>query len=332
MMRLGALGVVAVMVLAGAAACGDDDGGGGNPDATSDGGADGTPVPDGGADGAASGPCSVGAPRPMSVFEAVVDAGGRSRAFITHVPPGYDGSPTPLVIAFHQYQGNALQFEAGSLLSAKADQAGFIVAYPSGNDAHWNGGDCCYHLSEDDVAFTAAIIDELATRHACIDARRVYATGFENGAWLAHRLACELPDRIAAIAAVGGVIGMATCAPARPVPVLQIHGDADMVVAWGGGGYLLGASRSVTDTIAHWKSVGGCAGANVQTLMNGSALCETQGTCTGADVELCRIGGGGHSWPGGMPIQGGLYPVETPTMDMSANDVMWRFFQAHPLP
>src|SRR3972149_5887331 len=144
MMRLGALGVVAVMVLGGAAA-GGDDAGGGNPDAASDGGADGGPGPDGGADGAA---------------------------------PGPGGSPPPLVIAFHQYQGNALQFEAGSLLSAKADQAGFIVAYPSGNDAHWNGGDCCYHLNEDDVAFTAAIIDEPAIRHACIDARRVYATGF----------------------------------------------------------------------------------------------------------------------------------------------------------
>ena len=64
-----------------------------------------------------------------------------------------------------------------------------------------------------------------------IDATRVFASGFSNGGMLSYRLACELSDRIAGIAAVGGASGQFdfdrnryySCNPTRPIPILHIH-------------------------------------------------------------------------------------------------------------
>jgi polyhydroxybutyrate depolymerase len=48
----------------------------------------------------------------------------------------------------------------------------------------------------------------------------------------------------------------------------------------------------------------------------------------GSEVVLIEIEGGGHTWPGMKPIVEMLGPS---TMDISANDLMWEFFQKHPL-
>jgi hypothetical protein len=49
----------------------------------------------------------------------------------------------------------------------------------------------------------------------------------------------------------------------------------------------------------------------------------------GAEVVLYKINGGGHTWPGHSSLDRLLGPS---TLDISANDVMWEFFQRHPLP
>ena len=49
------------------------------------------------------------------------------------------------------------------------------------------------------------------------------------------------------------------------------------------------------------------------------------------DVVLEKVIGGGHTWPGspfGVAIEGS---VGHTTMSISANEVIWQFFQAHPL-
>jgi polyhydroxybutyrate depolymerase len=63
-----------------------------------------------------------------------------------------------------------------------------------------------------------------------IDTGRVYFTGLSNGGAMSHRIACELSDRVTAIAAVGGANQFSTaapCDPQLPVAVMQIHGTED---------------------------------------------------------------------------------------------------------
>ncbi|MDV7395600.1 hypothetical protein RZS08_29700, partial [Arthrospira platensis SPKY1] len=81
--------------------------------------------------------------------------------------------------------------------------------------------------------------------------------GMSNGGFMSHRLACELSDRIAAIAGVTGTMSSATfddCSPGRPVPVLQIHGTADLIVNYNGAVGI----KSVDETLAFWRAHNDC--------------------------------------------------------------------------
>jgi polyhydroxybutyrate depolymerase len=51
----------------------------------------------------------------------------------------------------------------------------------------------------------------------------------------------------------------------------------------------------------------------------------------GAEVELCTIRDGGHTWPGGKDLPFFLKQGHT-THAVDANDMIWSFFQKHPMP
>jgi polyhydroxybutyrate depolymerase len=169
-----------------------------------------------------------------------VEVAGRKRTYQVHVPRSYDAKkPAPVVLIFHGAGTNGPIMSLFCGLDAKADAAGFLAVYPNGtgpNDTtlYWNAGDLRRFRSQaDDVAFVAALLDDLA-RAANVDTRRVYATGMSTGGMMAYRLAAELSDRIAAIAPVGGTLALAKCSPKRPVPVLHFHGTADRFVPFDG--------------------------------------------------------------------------------------------------
>src|SRR5690606_3308049 len=146
---------------------------------------------------------------------------------------------TMLVLNFHGFTSADWQEALLTRMDREVDARGVIVAYPQGVATSWNAGACCgtaWADAVDDVGFVRALIEHLEAEY-CIDARGVDATGMSNGGFLSHRLACELSDRIAAIAPVAGVLGVdpASCAPSRPVPVWQFHGTEDPLVPYEGG-------------------------------------------------------------------------------------------------
>ena len=82
-----------------------------------------------------------------------------------------------------------------------------------------------------------AIITNLST-DACIDTKRVYASGCSNGGAMSYRLACEAADVIAGVAPVDFdcVVGgrCASCTPARPITEVQFRGTNDTAVPYSG--------------------------------------------------------------------------------------------------
>ena len=266
-------------------------------------------------------------PKGSATWAISTSAGSRSA--LVHIPPGYDPTKaTPVVLNFHGYGGTSAQEEGLSLMDAESDAAGFVLVYPQGTGAlpSWNAGACCGTAAQsnlDDVGFVGSLLDQLEAQ-LCVDTKRVFATGMSNGGFMSHRLGCELSDRIAAIAPVAGVMGIPTCNPTRPVPVMEFHGTSDAIVPFGGNAAI--AYPSVADTISGWVQRDGCQGAATTTYSKGDATCVTYGHCTGgAEVTLCTISGGGHTWPGGAPFP--LLGVTS--MDISATDAMWAFFQKH---
>jgi len=276
-----------------------------------------------------------------------VKVGEVERTYLVHVPTKYDPTkPTPLVLCYHGGLTNGLIAIAQTGLSAKADAETFLVAYPDGTSRNglifvWNSGGIPSQLEEenrDDVAFTRALIDDLA-KVATVDPKRVFVTGISNGGMMCHRLAVELSDRIAAIAPVAGTLSLEKPEPKRAVPVLHIHGTADEIVAWNGPGPNMPKVvkfRSVDDTIKFWTQHNACAPKPIVEQLpdksdDGTTVTRTTygGGKQGSEVVLVKIDGGGHTWPG---RELNIAILGRTTKDISANDLIWEFFKKHPLP
>lgn len=279
-------------------------------------------------------------------FNRSVKIGEVDRSYLVHVPPKFDSKkPAPIVLCFHGAWANAAVQVRFTGLNDKADQAGFVAVYPNGMGKNgmqfWNAGMVRLGTEgkqADDVGFVVKLLDDLGTV-VHIDPKRVYATGMSNGGMMCYRLASELSDRIAAIAAVSGTMAIEKASPTRPVPVMHFHGTADTVVPYKGrNGELpkLFNFKSVEDTVSAWIAIDGCPqeprvvkvtdtahdGTNVIKKIYGPGK---QGT----EVILVTIEGGGHTWPGHDPLVKFLGKT---TRQISANDMIWDFFLKHPMP
>ncbi len=296
----------------------------------------------------AAAPHPAGAEEPLTPGEhsRVVTADGRTRSYVVHVPPGYlPEEPTSVVLAFHGAGLNARMMMLISGLNKKADEAGFVAVYPNGTGLAnlvltWNSGGLPESITErkpDDVAFTAALLDDLA-EVVNVDAKRVYATGMSNGGMMCYRLAAELSDRIAAIAPVCGTVAIEPWKPTRPMPVMHFHGTADRIVPFDGPAKPMPqfvSFKSVEETIRLCVTANGCRQKpeTVQlpdTADDGTTVVRsTHAPCRkGAEVVLHTIEGGGHTWPGQPPPNRFLGKS---TKDIAANDLMWEFFERHPM-
>ena len=185
------------------------------------------------------------------------------RNYILYIPEICDGSTAvPLVLNFHGYGSNATQQMFYGDFRDIADTEGFLLVYPEGTlsngDQFWNVGFPGNTSSTiDDVGFTEALIDELANSYA-IDLDRVYSTGMSNGGFMSFLLACQLSEKIAAVASVTGSMTPDTlndCNAQHPTPVLQIHGTNDSVVPYDGNSTW---TLPIVDLVSYWVNYNNC--------------------------------------------------------------------------
>ncbi len=270
--------------------------------------------------------------------------GGVVRTAVVHVPTGYATSPVPLVVNMHGSQSTATQQEAFTGMDATADADGFLVVYPqadipSGTGFEWNvpgqplfGGAAVPAGSADDVAFIEQLVDRLEQQY-CIDESRIYATGFSGGARMASQLGCDASTTFAAIAPVSGLRFPSPCPSTRAVPVVAFHGTADPVDPYAGHGQPYW-TYSVPVAASRWAVHNTCTPAAAITHPVPTVQVSTYQPCAGGSaVQLYTITGEGHEWPGGPPLPRALTRVLGPQSSaISANDVMWAFFEAHPRP
>lgn len=266
---------------------------------------------------------------------------GLERTYIVHLPPAYDSSkPYPLVIVLHGGGGNAENVIRMSGMSEKADKENFMVVYPNGTGKFkdrfltWNTWICCGYALEqniNDVKFINKLIEKLQNE-LNIDSKRIFATGISNGGMMAYRLACECSDKIAAIAPVSGALNSENPNPTSPVSVIAFHGTADENLPYNGGMGKKSISKGRVDkpvsyAINFWVIYDGCNTSPIREEFGNIIKERYAGGKVGTEVVLYTIKGGGHAWPGGTA---GRRSGDQPTQEISATDLMWEFFKAHP--
>ena len=322
--------------------------------------------------------CAAGALPSGAAEKTFVVAGWPDRDYDIELPASHRcGQPIALVVVYHGGGANKesvrkLACPGGDLQSAAcldrtALAAGMAVVFPNGTNARggkllnrhgvrtWNAGGgqngaICVSGSActkgiDDIAYTRALLAELA-RRIDIDGRRVFASGFSDGAAMTQRLGCEAAETFAAIAPVSGEnqFALTGCAPAERVAVLDVHGTLDKCwpYAGGEGGCIQsGLYVSVAETLAGWAARNGCdATPSSATLPprpgvnDGTSVVRlAYANCAaGGQLEHLEVVGNGHYWPDGYCYASGRLLGGTMSRQLDTGQVIVDFFVAHARP
>jgi poly(3-hydroxybutyrate) depolymerase len=177
-----------------------------------------------------------------------VEVDGHPRRYVVYVPERRLPA-SPVVLMFHGTGGDGEQFLRISGWREQADRTGLIAVFPTGLryrveesgllKTKWHDFDLEEDITDerppgypedapmpaDDVGFVDRILADLDSRLP-IDRRRIYASGFSNGAGFSARLSVDRSTRIAAVAYSGGGLGEEQV-PERPVPAYVTVGTSD---------------------------------------------------------------------------------------------------------
>ena len=268
---------------------------------------------------------------------------GVNRRCELYLPKGYDSKKKyPLLIVLHGGggKGRGMRWMTRGRFNLLADRDGFIVAYPDGFRKHWNDGRKVRNTGADEKGFIVALIDRLVKWRGA-DKTRVYVTGASNGGLMSYRLACDIPEKIAAIAPV-----MANmyddmdkkCNSKTPVPVMIIFGDKDPLIPFKGGrgdffGQYIGDFKSTHQTVRFWVKHNRCGtkprydSVPDRDKTDGCKVrIEEFWSEAAAPVVYYHVQGGGHTWPGGRQYRSEKLIGKT-CRDFNACDVIWEFLK-----
>ncbi len=283
---------------------------------------------------------AIAADNPLTPLRESILAGEYTRTYALYRPTGWDKLKNmPLVLLLHGSGGDAEKMEQLTGFIAIAEREKFILAYPEGMNQQWNDGRG-RNEEINDVGFIRTLIDFLVMEYK-IDSNKVYVAGMSNGGSMSIRLACELADKIAAVAAVASTVDSAidaNCQTTKPIPIMLIIGDKDKLVPVNGGIVPRLPKSTILShqaIVEKWARRDGC---NLQPAITSlpelkhDATTVTKRVYSGGknntEVISYVIGNGGHTWPGGYQYLPSMLVGKT-TQDLNASEVIWEFFKRH---
>ena len=291
----------------------------------------------------------------QTLVENTITVDGLEREYLVYVPAAYDGSEAwPLVLNLHPSTLNAQAQMALSLMNPVADTAHFIVVYPNGiaptpdpNVRFWNP--LLFPDRQDDVSFLDQLIDTLVADFN-VEMTKVYLTGGSEGAIMTYSFACEMPEKIAAIATVGSVLpdsfDISGCVPPIPLPLLHIHGTADPIGPFEGGidgagnlappvrnvigDWLLNNGCTLDSTVVNFPDIDSSDSSTVSRIAfsNCNSYLNANQELQPLEVWFYVVENGGHNYPGGGLVPDIFGPINR---DISASSEIWNFFNRHTL-
>lgn len=230
-------------------------------------------------------------PAEPGLHTSPVTVGGVEYEHLLFVPASYQPeTPTPLVVMLHGQPGDGFVIAGASGMNELAEQAGFLVSYPT---------------EMQQVSQLRELVDQLSGVWN-VAAGQVYAAGFSAGGTASWRLAAQASDQFAAVASVGGPYRREAEPPAEPVSALQVAGLTDY-----------GWIRQIETGVANWREQRDCTGDEPTWLDQRETASRTVATCPdGSELVEIRVAGLAHRWP---PAIAGT----------ATGQLIWDFFAAH---
>jgi polyhydroxybutyrate depolymerase len=260
---------------------------------------------------------------------------GLTREFIYYTPSNWNAAqPMPLMLVLHGLTQTGPGVMNITQFNQLAEQHGFVVVYPDGINNAWNANMNLPVSSANDLGFIETLAQYFQNNFGT-DPLRQYLVGFSNGGFMSHKIACESSMCFAGIATISGNMSdttAANCNPSFHPAVLHIHGTADAVVPYNGGA---ATGISVDETMNKWKSFLSCdAVPNTVNMPNTNAFDlsfpQRISYLNGLnELELIKITGGGHQWPGISTLIGGAGTIN---MDFYAPEIIWAFLSGKTCP
>ena len=237
---------------------------------------------------------------------ASIDAGRGPEILV--LPTDYEVSrPVPLIISLHGFGGTGESFAAYWEHSGQIERRTFMVSAPQGRKdskgkTFWNATDACCDKDksgQDDSAYLRALIEAIEAKYA-IDPRQIHVSGYSNGGFMAHRMACDHADKVASVLSIAGSVfaDPGACQPSEVVHVLQVHGMADPVIQYGGGGLKNYGSHdrvsypSARGAVASWARRNG-----IESEPRSLPALDLSDRVKGAETAVLRYGGEGDLHP-----------------------------------
>jgi polyhydroxybutyrate depolymerase len=262
----------------------------------------------------------------------------KSREFITYIPPGTNPEDKlPVIISLHGRLGTAERQMKSANFIPIADREKVIIVCPQGINRSWNDGRAtpAHKKGINDVKFINQLISYLInTYHA--DATRIFVTGMSNGGFMSSRLACEMNNKIAAIAVVAASMDKDEDEqPVKGIPVMYIQGTEDPLVPFNGGMMEKGAEGNIyshDEVLKKWAAINKCNNKPVISYLpvkvdDGTSIIKEEfSNSSGVRVVGYTIVGGGHIWPGG-PQYLPKFVIGKGTKNLDASEEIWAFFK-----
>lgn len=278
-----------------------------------------------------------------------MNSGRWERIYYVHLPVNYNPNKKyPVVLFFHGAGGTGSQAAHDYHWIEASDKHDFILVAPQGlpsaprlpgnlrtNPNIWRDGrEEIKPRNVDDVAFVNQLIDKIETDYS-VDPKRIYSSGFSNGAGMTFHLGIHMSNRLAAIAPVSSHIPDQSFTLERPLSMIFIIGSADPLNPYNGGtvtspwGHSTWTRPAASETIKTWCDAIGCPETpRKDVTSNGVRYQEFGPGHDNSEVAFYTIDGMGHHWSGSRErlskklIGDVLNPI-------NATEVVWQFLSKH---
>ena len=262
--------------------------------------------------------------------EQTFEYGGVERTYYLDLPADL-ATGAPLVFVLHGYTSSAWVIRNYSDWSTISANEGVAVCYPQGTldntgTSHWNAN--MGISATDDHGFLVALAQHLQETYS-LSPDCTYSCGMSNGGFMSYSLACNHPDVFRAVGSVTGAMSQYdfnNCNPDEVVPVIHLHGTADLVVSYDNGvGAGTWGNAGVPEIMDLWTGLMGTTEVYETDLPNlelvdlsSVEFFRHYGAPDGQEFHHYRVSGGGHDWFGVWGNQ-----------DIQSTELLWDFFQSH---